>query len=148
MVILENEINILHSCFDLPVTVVGIEHTICVAVFVIKIYFGKVAQPDERDNCKFEFQYARNPCGAHRMIPVEMEKSMRNTRCWTGQAGTTLHLLLYVDVSDEINDTNYEVLYIEIQRSIFSIISLGIKDSKSISDELIKSQRSHFVVYQ
>jgi hypothetical protein len=112
----------------------GIEHTICVAVFVTKTYFDKVAQPDERDNCKFEFQYARKRCGAQRMIPVVMEPSMKDTRCWTGQAGATLGNLLCVDMSDEINDTNCEVLYTEILRM------LSINKAHVIDREDIKSK--------
>jgi hypothetical protein len=96
----------------------GIERTKCIAVFVTKKYFDKVAQADERDNCKLEFQYASRKQGAQRMIPIVMEPGMKNTLDWIGQAGATLGSLLYVDMSGEINATNLEILYTEIQKKL------------------------------
>jgi hypothetical protein len=80
----------------------GIDHTKAVVVFITERYMNKVNGDDNRDNCKFEFEYAFRTLGAGRIIPVVMEDRMRNTRNWKGVFGGSLGGMLYIDmVSDD-----------------------------------------------
>lgn len=78
----------------------GIENTKCAVVFVTEAYRDKVNGHDMRDNCQYEFTYAVQQLGPQKMIPVVMEKGMRDPRGWKGQLGGELGSLLYIDFSD------------------------------------------------
>ena len=84
----------------------GIENTQCMVVFITAEYRNKVNGTELRDNCHFEFAYAVQQLGPQRMVPVVMEKEMRNTREWKGILGANLGGLLYVDMSDIVQGSD------------------------------------------
>ena len=79
----------------------GIDNADCVAVFVTEAYRDKVNSKNKRDNCCFEFNYAFDQKGEHKLIPVVMEESMRNNRSWGGILQATVGDLLYIDMSSD-----------------------------------------------
>jgi hypothetical protein len=80
----------------------GIENTKCVVAFITEKYKNKVNSNNSADNCYFEFNYATLEKTGNNMIPVVMERRMKNTREWKGRLGAELGTHLYVDmVSDE-----------------------------------------------
>jgi hypothetical protein len=83
----------------------GIENTECVVVFITSEYRNKVNGTELRDNCHYEFAYAARQLGPQRMVPVVMEKEMKNSREWKGILGANLGGLLYIDMSDVVEGT-------------------------------------------
>ena len=65
------------------------------------------------DNCKLEFQHAVRQHTAKNMIPVVMEKEMKDTEKWTGPVGMTLGDILYARAFDD--EPNIESLLYEIK---------------------------------
>ena len=97
----------------------GIDNTTCFIVFITREYRDKVNGIDMKDNCKYEFTYAMNQLGSQNMIPVIMEKEMRETNKWQGELGAALGSMLYVDFSVETEtEKKYEELYKRIQKVI------------------------------
>ena len=68
----------------------GIEDTDCVAVFITEVYRDKVNSKEKRDNCCFEFNYAFDKKGEHKLVPVVMEMGMRNDSNWGSLLQATL----------------------------------------------------------
>ena len=79
----------------------GIDNAGCVAVFITEVYRDKVNSKNKMDNCCFELNYAFNKNGGHKLIPVVMEESMRNSRSWDGMLQATVGDLLYIDMSSD-----------------------------------------------
>ena len=79
----------------------GINNADCVAVFVTEAYRDKVNSNNKRDNCCFEFSYAFDQKGEHKLVPVVMEEPMRNNRTWGGILQATMGDLLYIDMSSD-----------------------------------------------
>ena len=73
----------------------GIDDSACVAVFVTSRYIDKVKGNNANDNCKTEFNYARNQKSARLMLAVPMEPSCMNASAWKGSVGATLGTELY-----------------------------------------------------
>jgi len=97
----------------------GIDNTKCFIVFITREYRDKVNGIDMKDNCKYEFTYAMNQLGSQNMIPVIMEKEMRETNKWKGELGAALGSMLYVDFSVEIEiEKKYDELYKRIRHVI------------------------------
>jgi len=91
----------------------GIDASKLVIVIITKRYVEKVTSNNERDNCRLEFYYASRVKTASRMVPVVMEREMRNTLSWQGAVGMILGGNLYVDVSskpDKIPDQEIDQL--------------------------------------
>mmetsp|Transcript_37643 Transcript_37643/g.94374 ORF Transcript_37643/g.94374 Transcript_37643/m.94374 type:complete len:518 (-) Transcript_37643:436-1989(-) len=79
----------------------GIDSSHTVVAFVTQRYVQKVAQTgNPRDNCKLEFNYAtsRKP---GMIVPVVMERRMKNTADWTGAVGMHLGPLIYQSFLDD-----------------------------------------------
>ena len=51
----------------------GIDDSCLVIIFITKRYIDKVAGGNDQDNCKKEFNYAKQKRGAGRMLTVVME---------------------------------------------------------------------------
>ena len=108
----------------------GIDNTKCFIVFITKEYRDKVNGIDMKDNCKYEFTYAMNQMGSQNMIPVIMEKEMRETNKWKGELGAALGNMLYVDLSVEVDiEKKYDELYKRIKK-VMNRESKKIKDDK------------------
>jgi hypothetical protein len=105
----------------------GIDNTKCVIVFITREYRDKVNGIDMKDNCKYEFTYAMNQMGSQNMIPVVMEKEMRETNKWKGELGAALGSMLYVDLSEE---KEIEKKYDELYKRIKHMIRRKTKDDK------------------
>ena len=105
----------------------GIDNTTCFIVFITREYRDKVNGIDMKDNCKYEFTYAMNQLGSQNMIPVIMEKEMRETNKWKGELGAALGSMLYVDLSEE---KEIEKKYDELYKRIKHIIHRKTKDGK------------------
>ena len=100
----------------------GIEKTKGVLVFITRQYLDKVTGEDSSDNCKLEFEYATRNKTSSKMIAVIMEKSMSNSREWTGTVGMHLGGKIYVDMTEDLEDEAYLSKQMEIlQREIQSI---------------------------
>jgi len=98
----------------------GIDNTTCFIVFITSEYRDKVNGIDMKDNCKYEFTYAMNQLGSQNMIPVIMEKEMRETNKWKGELGAALGSMLYVDFSVDVEiEKKYDELYKRIQKVIY-----------------------------
>ena len=98
----------------------GIEKTKVVIVFITKRYLEKVNGENAGDNCKLEFNYASRQKTSSKMVPVVMEKCMRNPNSWTGSVGMHLGRELYVDMSGNLDNRTYlseqmEVMQRELQ---------------------------------
>ena len=63
----------------------GIDESKLVIIFITKRYMEKVAGDNARDNCKKEFNYAKQKRGSERMLSVVMEPRCRDTNTWPGQ---------------------------------------------------------------
>jgi hypothetical protein len=97
----------------------GIDNTKCIVVFITREYRDKVNGIDMKDNCKYEFTYAMNQLGSQNMIPVIMEKEMRETNKWKGELGAALGSMLYVDLSVDVEiEKKYDELYKRIRHVI------------------------------
>lgn len=105
----------------------GIDNTKCFIVFITREYRDKVNGIDMKDNCKYEFTYAMNQMGSQNMIPVVMEKEMRETNKWKGELGAALGNMLYVDLS-VVGDI--EKKYDELYKRIRHVIHRKTKDDK------------------
>lgn len=100
----------------------GIEQTKGVLVFITRRYLEKVIDEDSSDNCKLEFEYATRNKTSSKMIAVIMEKSMSNSREWTGSVGMHLGGKIYVDMTGDLADEAYLSKQMKIlQREIQSI---------------------------
>ena len=100
----------------------GIEQTKGVLVFITRRYLEKVIGEDSSDNCKLEFEYATRNKTSSKMIAVIMEKSMSNSREWTGSVGMHLGGKIYVDMTGDLADEAYLSKQMKIlQREIQSI---------------------------
>jgi len=108
----------------------GIDNTRCFIVFITREYRDKVNGIDMKDNCKYEFTYAMNQMGSQNMIPVIMEKEMRETNKWKGELGAALGNMLYVDFSEgKEMEKKYDELY-KIIKNMIHRNSKKIKDDK------------------
>ena len=97
----------------------GIDNTTCFIVFITREYRDKVNGIDMKDNCKYEFTYAMNQLGSQNMIPVIMEKEMRETNKWKGELGAALGSMLYIDLSVDVEiEKKYDELYKRIRHII------------------------------
>ena len=89
----------------------GIEESKLVIIFITKRYMQKVAGDNAGDNCKKEFNYAKQARGSDRMLCVIMEPQCRDTNTWLGQVKMYMGSRLYLDFSQDTNfDTNIETL--------------------------------------
>ena len=65
-----------------------------VVVFITQSYIDKVRGEDANDNCKLEFNYAKNH-KSNNMIAVPMESQVLNASSWLGPVGAVLGSRLY-----------------------------------------------------
>lgn len=68
----------------------GIDRTKCIIVFITKNYIEKVSGDNANDNCQLEFNYALRQKSAKYMIPVVMERRVRDTQTWRGAVGMNM----------------------------------------------------------
>lgn len=98
----------------------GIDDSQIVIIFVTKDYINKVAGkgPNGKDdNCKIEFQYARNQKGVENILTVVMEPSCTDKREWKGPLGGVLADNLRCSFTeDEELDSCVEKVLEEIKR--------------------------------
>ena len=92
----------------------GIEQTKGVIIFITQKYYEKVTGTDDKDNCKKEFMYASRIRAKSKMIPVVMEKGMRDTRKWRGLVSYYLGGEMFVDMSGDLEDKTYVSQQIEL----------------------------------
>ena len=85
----------------------GIDQTKGVIIFITRKYYEKVNGENAGDNCKKEFQYASKVKTPARMVPVVMEKSMRDLAPWLGLVGINLGGEMYVDMSGDMKNKTY-----------------------------------------
>ena len=85
----------------------GIDQTKGVIIFITRKYYEKVNGENAGDNCKKEFQYASKVKTPARMVPVVMEKSMRDLAPWLGLVGINLGGEMYVDMSGDMENKTY-----------------------------------------
>ena len=85
----------------------GIEQTTGVIVFITKRYHDKVNGMDGRDNCQLEFNYASRNKTRFKMVAIVMESDMCDTTRWTGSIAMHLGGEMYVDMSEDLNNTTY-----------------------------------------
>ena len=89
----------------------GIDESAIMIIFITKRYMQKVAGDDAGDNCKKEFNYAKQTRGSGRMLSVVMEPQCRDTNTWLGQVKMYMGSRLYVDFSEDADfDTKVEML--------------------------------------
>ena len=98
----------------------GIKRSKGVIVFLTHEYHEKVNSKNDGDNCKKEFLYASHTKTRSKMVPVVMEKCMRNPSSWKGLFDFNLCREKYVDMSGNLKDNLYlsqqmEVLKKELQ---------------------------------
>ena len=82
----------------------NIDRSRVVLVFITRNYINKCAGLGERgqnDNCKFEFDYAVRRKGVEGMVPVVMERCVRDTKEWRGAVGGWLGGQRYFDAADD-----------------------------------------------
>jgi len=96
----------------------GIDQSEMILVFITARYVDKVAGPNNNDNCKLEFNYAKARKSASRMVAVVMEDSMKNPNEWRGNVGMVLGGSLYVDMSgpDEPSPATISYLIEQLER--------------------------------
>ena len=85
----------------------GIEQTKGVIVFITRRYYEKVNGENAGDNCQKEFQHASKIKTRAKMVPVVMEKFMRDSTPWFGLVGINLGGEMYVDMSGNIENKTY-----------------------------------------
>lgn len=68
----------------------GIEQSEVFVACITRKYHDKVQRGGDHDNCRKEFQYAARRKGASMMVPVVMEKGMKDTKQWSGPLGMEL----------------------------------------------------------
>ena len=111
----------------------AIENTRCVVVFITAEYRRKVNGTDDRDNCRYEFKYAVRELGPQKMIPVVVDKTMRNPATWKGILGAELGGKLYIDMTDH-DDKNIEEKTKELYEKIIEVMGDGEKISAASSE--------------
>ena len=85
----------------------GIDQTKGVIIFITRRYYEKVNGENAGDNCKKEFHYASKVKTRAKMVPVVMEKSMRDSDSWSGLVGINLRGEMYVDMSGDMENKTY-----------------------------------------
>ena len=85
----------------------GIDQTKGIIVFITRRYLKKVNGEDNSDNCKLEFNYASRRKTSSKMVAVVMDKSMHDTKTWTGSVGMHLGGEMYVDMSGDLENKTY-----------------------------------------
>merc|ERR1712146_69655 len=88
----------------------GIDRSTVVVIFVTSNYLRKVAGQGPRgfgDNCMAEFNYTLNRRGVQNMITVVMEPGCRDTSRWQGAVGLRLGSRLYVDLSADVDTSEF-----------------------------------------
>jgi len=100
----------------------GIDNSKIVIVFLTRKYIDKVNGKGDKgasDNCKCEFDYTTTRKTPAKMIPVVMEKDVRDPKTWDGAVGFSLSKLLYYDFTeDDKLDSCIKSLKREIARNM------------------------------
>ena len=84
----------------------GIDKTKLIIVFVTQRYAEKVQSGSDNDNCKLEFKYAMRRRGAGNMVPIIMERRMKNPGDWKGPVGMALGGILAVRMSYDFGEAD------------------------------------------
>ena len=78
-----------------------------VITFITRRYHDKVNTKNYEDNCKIEFDYVSRTKTGSKMVPLVMEKGMRDINSWKGLVGSLLGGHLYVDMSGNLENKTY-----------------------------------------
>ena len=108
----------------------GIDKTKGIIVFITQRYLEKVNSEDASDNCKLEFNYASRRKTSSKMVAVVMEKSMHDTKKWTGSVGMHLGGEMYVDMSGDLENKTYLKQQLKLVQK--QLQSKGIQPSSGI----------------
>jgi len=80
----------------------GIERSRLVAVFITARYLDKASgRLGLDDSCKNEFDYAIRRHGTAKVLPIVMEKELKDTSAWHGAVGFKLGGQIYHDMSGD-----------------------------------------------
>ena len=89
----------------------GIDESVLFVLFITKRYLDKTASKNPQDNCKKEFNYAKQKVGSKRMLCVVMEPQCRDTNTWPGQVAMHMGSKLYFDLAgDQDFDVKMDLL--------------------------------------
>jgi hypothetical protein len=77
----------------------GIDESVLFVLFITMRYLDKTASDNPQDNCKKEFNYAKQKVGSKRMLCVVMEPQCRDTNTWPGQVAMHMGSKLYFDLA-------------------------------------------------
>ena len=129
----------------------GIANSQLVLVFITSRYVDKVSGEDAIDNCKLEFDFAVQRKTSTRMLAVVLDPQMKNCKYWKGKVGMNLGHNIYVDMSGNLNNSEYFRMQIDqLVCSIAKIIGITVKNfprrnevlSALSSNELYQNQAS------
>ena len=79
----------------------GIDESVLFVLFITKRYLDKTASKNPQDNCKKEFNYAKQKVGSDRMLCIVMEPQCRDTSTWLGQVAMHMGSQLYFDLAED-----------------------------------------------
>ena len=79
----------------------GIDESFLFVLFITRRYLDKTASANPQDNCKKEFNYAKQKVGSNRMLCIVMEPQCRDTSTWPGQVAMHLGSQLYFDLAED-----------------------------------------------
>ena len=89
----------------------GIDESVLFVLFITKRYLDKTASKNPQDNCKKEFNYAKQKVGSKRMLCVVMEPQCLDTNTWPGQVAMHMGSKLYFDLAgDQDFDVKMDLL--------------------------------------
>jgi len=77
----------------------GIDESVLFVLFITKRYLDKTASKNPQDNCKKEFNYAKQKVGSDRMLCIVMEPQCLDTNTWPGQVAMHMGSKLYFDLA-------------------------------------------------
>jgi len=89
----------------------GIDESVLFVLFITKRYLDKTASKNPQDNCKKEFNYAKQKVGSDRMLCIVMEPQCLDTNTWPGQVAMHMGSKLYFDLAgDQDFDVKMDLL--------------------------------------
>ena len=89
----------------------GIDESFLFVLFITRRYLDKTASANPQDNCKKEFNYAKQKVGSNRMLCIVMEPQCLDTNTWPGQVAMHMGSKLYFDLAgDQDFDVKMDLL--------------------------------------
>lgn len=123
----------------------GIDDSITCVVFITANYLQKVAGDNDADNCKKEFLYADRRKTARLLIPVVMEQASgsqaaaRKPSSWDGPVGMSLGGKMYIDLSADVETTQFVNKVDELAGEIFRLANAqqGVPSPSYVGAQMI-----------